>query len=404
MEILPILSTLRRHKTATLLIVLEIAFACAILCNAIFVVSQRVQRMKDTSGVDDSRLVLIASMGLDPNKKADLGVREDLAALSAVPGVESATNIATFPYTSNSWSTGISLHENQEKPTVSVAMFPVNETYMKTAGIQVLQGRTFTPDEIVDEEYSFKEDASYPGVVITQALAERLFPGQNALGKSVYGTGKNPSRIIGVTQNILASGGSPGPDDAKYLGMFFPIRVSTSWYVLRTTPERRAEVLKAGVDTLNRVDDGRVISTSKTLDEMRSGYFSRDRAVVWLLVIVSIALLAVTAFGIGGLASFWVQQRTKQIGVRRALGATRSQILRYFQTENFLIVSGGVMLGMAMAFGINQLLMSKYELARLPWHYLPLGAVTLWILGQVAVLSPALRAASIPPATATRSV
>ena len=125
---------------------------------------------------------------------------------------------------------------------------------------------------------------------------------------------------------------------------------------------------------------------------------------VWLLGVVSVVLLAVTAFGIVGLASFWVQQRTKQIGVRRALGATRGDILRYFQGENFLIVTGGIVLGMLLAFAINQALMSRYELPRLPWQVLPIGALVLWLLGQLAVLWPALRAASIPPATATRSV
>ena len=116
------------------------------------------------------------------------------------------------------------------------------------------------------------------------------------------------------------------------------------------------------------------------------------------------ALLLVTALGIIGLASFWVQQRTKQIGVRRALGATRGQILRYFQTENFLLASIGIALGMLLAFAINQLLMGKYEMARLPLYYLPAGALLLWTLGQLAVYAPARRAASVPPAVATRSV
>ena len=123
----------------------------------------------------------------------------------------------------------------------------------------------------------------------------------------------------------------------------------------------------------------------------------------WLLGAVCLALLFVTALGIVGLASFWVQQRTKQIGIRRALGATRGQILRYFQTENFLLATIGIGLGMLLAFAINQLLMGKYELPRLPLYYLPIGAVLLWLLGQIAVLGPARRAASVPPAIATRS-
>jgi putative ABC transport system permease protein len=123
-----------------------------------------------------------------------------------------------------------------------------------------------------------------------------------------------------------------------------------------------------------------------------------------MMVGVIAALLLVTALGIIGLASFWVQQRRRQIGVRRALGATRSDILHYFQTENFLIVTGGIALGMALAFGLNLALMRIYELPRLPLLYLPVGALALWLLGQLAVLGPALRAAAVPPVVATRSV
>jgi len=110
----------------------------------------------------------------------------------------------------------------------------------------------------------------------------------------------------------------------------------------------------------------------------------------------------VTALGIVGLASFWVGQRRRQIGVRRALGARRVDILRYFQTENFLLASMGIALGMALAYGINLFLMREYELPRLPLFYLPLGAVLLWLLGQIAVFAPAMRAASVPPVVATR--
>jgi putative ABC transport system permease protein len=137
---------------------------------------------------------------------------------------------------------------------------------------------------------------------------------------------------------------------------------------------------------------------------LRLEYYRQDRSMVWLLVAVCAALLVVTALGIVGLASFWVQQRTKQIGVRRALGATRGQILRYFQMENFILATLGIVIGMMLAFGINQLLMGKYELPRLPAIYLPVGAVALWLLGQLSVLGPARRAAAVPPAIATRSV
>ena len=175
-------------------------------------------------------------------------------------------------------------------------------------------------------------------------------------------------------------------------------------YILRTEPGRRAEVLKAAVAALKKADPNTLVVNEDTFDEIRAQFFQQDRSMAWMLVVVIAALMLVTALGIVGLASFWVQQRTKQIGVRRALGATRGQILRYFQAENFLLASAGIVLGMLMAYGINQLLMAKYELPRLPLFYLPVGAVALWLLGQFAVYWPARRAASVSPAIATRSV
>jgi putative ABC transport system permease protein len=118
---------------------------------------------------------------------------------------------------------------------------------------------------------------------------------------------------------------------------------------------------------------------------------------------VSALLLLITASGIVGMASLWVTQRRKQIGVRRALGARRVDILRYFITENILITSVGVTAGVLLALGLNQLLVSKLEMARLPAGYMLAGAAVFWALGIIAVYGPAWRAASISPAMATRS-
>ena len=115
-------------------------------------------------------------------------------------------------------------------------------------------------------------------------------------------------------------------------------------------------------------------------------------------------LTGVTGLGIVGLAWFSVTQRRKQIGTRRALGATRFDIVRYFMLENMLITSLGLAIGMAGALGLNWFLDTHYEVGRVPLWYLPLGMLGLWLLGQLAVLLPARRAANIPPAMATRSI
>jgi putative ABC transport system permease protein len=115
-------------------------------------------------------------------------------------------------------------------------------------------------------------------------------------------------------------------------------------------------------------------------------------------------LTAITGLGIVGLASFSVARRTKQIGTRRALGATRPAILRYFMLENFLISTVGVVGGAIIAIGINMWMVDAFGLQRIAWYLIPAAMLTLWIVGQVAVLGPARRATMVPPALATRSV
>ena len=130
-------------------------------------------------------------------------------------------------------------------------------------------------------------------------------------------------------------------------------------------PGARAEVLEASIDGARRRPTPTCWWSQDTFDEIRANFFGADdRAMAWMLVVVIAALLLVTALGIVGLASFWVQAHQADRRAPRALGADPRQILRYFQLENFLLATVGIVLGMLMAYSINQLLMAKYELPR----------------------------------------
>ncbi|MGH8126133.1 MAG: ABC transporter permease, partial [Rhodanobacteraceae bacterium] len=242
-----------------------------------------------------------------------------------------------------------------------------------------------------------------PAAIITRALAERLFSGQNALGKSIYSY-PNPIRVVGVVAHLLKP--DVGDADSRDFSVLFSMLPDTSdvTYVLRTSPQDRERVLKQAQQVLYRVDGNRVLRDAMTFTQLRARYFQREFTMIDLLLASALGLLFVAALGITGLANFWVQQRTRSIGIRRALGATRRNILNYFQTENFMIVTLGVVLGVLLAIGLNLLLMAHYSLSRLPLWYLAVGAIALLILGQLAVLVPALRASRVPPAVATRSV
>jgi len=251
--------------------------------------------------------------------------------------------------------------------------------------------------------------ARMPSVIISQGLADRLFPGQNPIGKPIYTWGdKATQTVVGVFDTLARPNLNSQGVSAKDYAMFLPIDLPStigSNYVLRVRdPAQRDEILAAAEAAVLENAPNRIVLKKQTFDDIRANYFKQDRAMAWLLIGVSLALLVITALGVVGLASFWVQQRTRQIGIRRALGATKRDIVRYFQLENFILATMGIALGMGLAYGINLWLMDKYQVPRLPWEFLPIGAALLWFLGQVAVLGPALRAAMIPPAIATRSV
>ncbi|KAF1704419.1 ABC transporter permease [Pseudoxanthomonas suwonensis] len=410
MDIRPILSTLLRHKTAASLIVVEIALTCAIICNALFLISDRLAEVRQPSGIAEEELVRVQveGIGSDPDEVAR--TRSDLATLRALPGVKNATVMNQMPFTRSSWNTGVRLSLEQQRSTLLASIYLGDDQMLETLGVQLVAGRTFNPEEYI--EYNDAQSADYeggmPAVIITRSMAQRLFPGEDPIGRTIYAWGDLPIPVVGVIDRLIRPAGVGGPEAAHY-SMIFPVRphyAVSGEYLIRTTPERRQEVLEAAVRTLRAGGNDRIVEDEDTgtIEDMRREYFQAPRSMAWLLAIVCVALLLITALGIIGLASFWVQQRTKQIGIRRALGATSGQILRYFQTENFLLATIGIGLGMLLAFAINQVLMGRYELARLPLYYLPTGAVLLWLLGQLAVYAPARRAASIPPATATRSV
>lgn len=402
MDIRPILSTLRRHKTAAALIVLEIALTCAIVCNALFLVSQRIEKISLPSGIAENELVLVRVNGIGKQTNAMARTREDLAALRALPGVTSVTVSNQLPFRNGSSNSSISRKQDQERPTTSVAMYTLSEDGVRTLGLNLVAGRDFQPSEYLDLDDVMKSggrDKALP-VIINQAVAAKMAPDGNALGKTYY-MGRQPLHVVGIIDHLATPNGW---NNNRVESMILPARAAfgSGIYMLRTDPARRDEVLKGALAALERNDPNRLVREKLSYEDQRKDFFKNDRAMVGLLVTVCVALLVVTALGIIGLASFWVQQRSKQIGIRRALGATRGQILAYFQTENFLLATLGIVLGMLAAYAINLALMNQYELPRMPLVYLPVGAVLLWLLGQVAVFGPARRAAAVPPAVATR--
>ena len=404
MQIQPILSALKKHRLSTALIALEIALACAVLCNACYLIAGRLSAMRIDSGVDETSLGFLSLQGFDGSQASDLNARV-VTGLRAIPDVESVHVINSVPFGPQAGAVGITLDPAGKQFRGVPELYIGDPGTPEALGLQLVAGRMPTAEDYQAIK-TFVPSSSR--VLITRTLAEHLWPGKNPLGKEFW-SGPFHFRVIGVVASLAIQQYDEEGEHGAQWTVFVPAQPRpqlAGTYLIRAKPQDLDRVMTEAKAAMARIAPDAVVDheDSQTIRELRRHFFQTDRAMAGLLVGVIVALLGVTAFGIVGLASFWVAQRRKQIGIRRALGATRADILRYFQTENFLIVTFGIVLGIALAIGINLGLMKFFEVPRLPLWYLPVGAIALWLLGQLAVLVPALRAAAVPPVVATRSV
>jgi putative ABC transport system permease protein len=407
MELPPILSAMRRNKVGAIVIGVQMAITLAILCNALFIIEQRVSLSKRPTGADESNVFVITNqwVGNPPDLTAKL--QGDLAALRSIPGVVDAVASNSFPMSNGGSTDGIMINPEQKESTALTALYFVDEHGLQAMGLELIAGRNFNSDEVATKVgYSDLKQPS--AVIITRTLAAKLFPGKNALGQSIYVEYQRTQvPIVGIVDRLQVPWTQAGGWGSKFNdnSTLEPYRFASTYghYIVRAQPGQLVAVMKAAEKKLIELDRARVLEKSQTLTAARADTYQDDRGLVIILGVVCAALVAVTAFGIVGLTSYWVAQRRRQIGIRRALGATRNAIIRYFQTENLLIAAAGSVVGVGLAVSLNLWMMSTFEMERLNTGYAVIGAFVVLLLGQAAVLWPALKAASIPPALATRA-
>ena len=420
MTLPPILAALKKHKAGVTLITLQIALTLAIVCNAVFIIGQRVDRINRPSGIDETNLFLItqswvgAPTGDDEGSidKLDSMQQADVATLRNLPDVDSAIAINTLPLLNSTWSGGVGLKPAQQNSTAQAAFYFGTDQMIPALGLKLVAGRNFTSAEV--NHMGFRGHNRPPIVIVTKALADKLFPQGDALGKTIYVDRNTPSTIIGIVERMQV----PSPDSWAnswfWNSVLIPTRLDAGFsrYAVRAKPGRLDAAMREAPEALYASNPMRVIETGAKFEdnsvhsftEIRKYAYRADRGMAVLMGVICLILLCVTGAGIVGLTSFWVGQRRKQIGIRRALGATQVDILRYFQTENLMIAGVGVVLGAILAVGLNLWLMKQFQMDRMSITYVLVGVAALLVLGQGAVFAPARRASKVSPVEATRSV
>ena len=399
-EIRPIFNSLLRSKAGALMLLIQIAITIAIVSNAAFIAKDRIDFLTQDTGYPEDEIFSFTTMTFDKELDISQKFEETETMLRNIPGVKNAGLFNAAPLSGSGSATGLSLKPASEGgKDVRTAYFMADENALDTLGVSLLEGRNFRADEVV---VSAVRDVFPTVIVLSKVLADELFPDGNALGQTLY-FGGSPLEVIGITAKM----NGPWLKDSRPENVALIPFVSASMFqkvIIRTEVDQRAAIMRQIEDIMLEDHSKRVIIGLRGMDEGKDEQNASDTLMLRMLVILSVVLVMITALGIFGLTVFNINKRTKQIGTRRALGARKSAIVRYFLIENAIICTFGIVFGSIAALLLGQLLLQHYAMPALEPMYVVLTTVFVFIASLLSVLMPATKAANISPSIATRSI
>jgi putative ABC transport system permease protein len=398
-EIGPITRALRRNKTRFVLIVLQIAITLAVVTNAITLILSEREKMQISSGFDDANLVWVMSRpfasAFGERAYRVTSAETDLRALRAIPGVVSVTNTSFIPWQGGG-SSGRIKAAGGDGSSYQSQVYNATPGFIDTLGIRLVEGRDIKQNDIND-------DPDYKGpstVLISRDLEKLVFKNGSAVGRQIAEVDGSFDNIVGVFDPFYQPYG--GWPIERYC-MIYAGHVSRRGapFLVRVKPGAMKSVVAAIEPVLLKANDGRNVRM-RTIAEFKDQLFSQAHVIIGGMTAVIVLILLVTGLGIVGVTSFSVTERRKQIGTRRALGATKFAILRYFLMENWIVTNAGLLIGIVAAYALNIGLVTKAGGAKLDPTFLVIAVLLLWVQGIVATLVPALRATRVSPVVATR--
>jgi putative ABC transport system permease protein len=396
------IAAMLRNKTGPLLVALQIAVTLAIVINSLFIIVQRIDKMNRDPGIDIDNVIVAYVRGFGADFDVADSVTNDIDHIKSIPGVVAATVSNHTPLSGSGSGTGLRTVADETVEPIGTARYRWSEEGLAALGVELSRGRNFLPEE-VDFIRPDSDPPTPPSVLVTQELADQLFGEEDALGKPVYWGSMESSTIVGIIGHMHGSWVNWDKLGNVVIQPGKPL-FTTNNYLIRVEPGMRDELIPVIEQKLGESNRQRVVKSVRSLEEMAANSYRRDRGMAIILTIVISLLIGLMVLVIAGLSSFHVAQRTRQIGTRRALGATRAHIIREFLLENWLISVAGAALGAVLTVAVAYWLEISFQLPRLDWRYLPAGVLVLWVVSSLAVFEPARRAAAVPPAVATRSV
>src|SRR5580658_5653709 len=323
--------------------------------------------------------------------------------LAALPGVQSASAINHLPIGGDIWDFGYDVAGRPAPPPghgFGAVYRAIRTGYFATMQIPLLRGRDFTPRD---------DDHGPPVAIVNEVMAREQWPGEDPVGRQIVL--REPNReplqttIVGVVKNVLQSDWTSAPDHEIYLPYLqrrnaFGLTALT--FVVRTALDPEA-LAKSCESAVRGIDRSIPLSQVESMQHTIADKLWRSRVSATLLGVFAAIALALAAVGIYGVISYGVRQRTREIGIRVALGGTRLDILGLVMFQSLKPVLAGLALGICLAIGASRLvaaLLYQVSATDLPTYLLVILA--LIVTGILATWAPAWRAIRADPLTALR--
>jgi predicted permease len=393
-----------QHRFRRGLVAAQVGLSVVLVAAAAMLISSFVRLSQQDAGFRSER-VWAGGIGLPPAQYPDPATRARFverlqAELQTAPGVEVAAitdavplsgSISRSPY-ARADANPVPVNQRQLGLTRSVS-----PGYFRTLGIPLLSGRDFTEQDKMDSPLV---------VILSNSTAKKLFPNENPIGRQIlFGTDNGnglPAEVIGVVGDVRSQELSKSNDVEFYRP--WPQRSAPFLNILvrsATKPEATAGIVRS---VLKKIDNGLPILQPNTLDAIVSQSLGQQRLTMTLLGVFAGIALLLAVVGIYGAVAYTVEQRTGEIGVRMALGAQASDVLRLVVRQGMNPVILGLIIGLAGTFAVGRLLAAQlYQLSPHDPFLLGAAAIVLAVAALLACLIPARRATRVDPIQALRT-
>jgi putative ABC transport system permease protein len=412
MNIKALLKALRLRKFATTLLILQLSLTIGLMVNTVILTNSAIEKLNKPLGFDVEQLIsveLLPTSGAYRDTDYYQSItKQDIAKISAMDGVISAAYYNQLPIQNGGWNGNVQAADFPEDQVLSrelqsIPMFFSSKIGLNNLGVEIIEGRALTDaDDITADFYTpGKRGEIEQNIILTESLAKAVFPNKSAVGELT-----NNGRVVGVAKDFVISPNKKGL--AKNYALFGNFMYSQSdfeqHYVIRVEPGKVAQVQAKLSDTILSVQAERDILRVECMQQRLKGFYSQDSGLASLFAMLSLLMVLVTVVSSFAHAHFHVTQQRKFIGIRRALGARKKDVMLYVFSENWLLNLGASIIGIATMIGLNIALSQVITIDKPSILLYALAVFVVFAAGSLATWLPAYKTTKISPVIATKTL